>query len=83
MRKLAHPAYGVLKTGGPFDPEWAKRARQATPYLTRRPEPLRVYEIARDGGRVQAMVGLRRRNIYLECYFFARFNRLKSHDDNL
>lgn len=26
MRKLAHLAYGVLKTGRPFDPEWAKRA---------------------------------------------------------
>jgi transposase len=26
MRKLIHLAYGVLKTGRPFDPEWAKRA---------------------------------------------------------
>jgi transposase len=26
MRKLVHLAYGVLKTGRPFDPEWAKRA---------------------------------------------------------
>ena len=26
MRKLVHLAYGVLKTGKPFDPEWAKRA---------------------------------------------------------
>jgi transposase len=26
MRKLVHIAYGVLKTGRPFDPEWAKRA---------------------------------------------------------
>ena len=26
MRKLIHLAYGVLKTGKPFDPEWAKRA---------------------------------------------------------
>ena len=26
MRKLVHLAYGVLKTGQPFDPEWAKRA---------------------------------------------------------
>ena len=25
MRKLVHLAYGVLKTGRPFDPEWAKR----------------------------------------------------------
>jgi transposase len=25
MRKLIHLAYGVLKTGRPFDPEWAKR----------------------------------------------------------
>ena len=24
MRKLVHLAYGVLKTGKPFDPEWAK-----------------------------------------------------------
>ncbi len=26
MRKLVHLAYGVLKTGKPFDPEWAKMA---------------------------------------------------------
>jgi transposase len=26
MRKLIHLAYGVLKTGRPFDPEWAQRA---------------------------------------------------------
>jgi transposase len=26
MRKLVHLAYGVLKTGKPFDPEWAQRA---------------------------------------------------------
>lgn len=26
MRKLIHLAYGVLKTGQPFDPEWAKIA---------------------------------------------------------
>jgi transposase len=26
MRKLIHLAYGVLKTGRPFDPEWAKSA---------------------------------------------------------
>ena len=26
MRKLVHVAYGVLKTGQPFDPEWAKIA---------------------------------------------------------
>lgn len=26
MRKLAHLAYGVLKTGKPFDPEWLKSA---------------------------------------------------------
>jgi transposase len=26
MRKLLHLAYGVLKTGKPFDPEWAKSA---------------------------------------------------------
>lgn len=24
MRKLIHLAYGVLKTGQPFDPEWHK-----------------------------------------------------------
>ena len=26
MRKLVHVAYGVLKNGKPFDPEWAKSA---------------------------------------------------------
>jgi transposase len=26
MRKLVHLAYGVLKSGKPFDPEWAKSA---------------------------------------------------------
>lgn len=26
MRKLIHLAYGVLKTGKPFDPQWAQRA---------------------------------------------------------
>ena len=26
MRKLIHLAYGVLKTGTPFDPQWAQRA---------------------------------------------------------
>jgi transposase len=26
MRKLIHLAYGVLKTGQPFDPEWLKTA---------------------------------------------------------
>ena len=26
IRKLVHLAYGVLKTGKPFDPEWAKSA---------------------------------------------------------
>jgi hypothetical protein len=26
MRKLVHVAYGVLKNGQPFDPEWAKTA---------------------------------------------------------
>ena len=26
MRKLIHLAYGVLKTGKPFDPQWAKTA---------------------------------------------------------
>ncbi len=25
MRKLVHLAYGVLKTGKPFDPEWAQK----------------------------------------------------------
>jgi hypothetical protein len=24
MRKLIHLAYGVIKTGKPFDPNWAK-----------------------------------------------------------
>jgi hypothetical protein len=26
MRKLVHVAYGVLKSGQPFDPQWAKSA---------------------------------------------------------
>jgi transposase len=26
MRKLVHLAYGVLKSGKPFDPQWAKSA---------------------------------------------------------
>jgi hypothetical protein len=26
MRKMVHLAYGVLKTGKPFDPQWAKSA---------------------------------------------------------
>jgi hypothetical protein len=26
MRKLVHLAYGVLKNGKPFDPEWVKPA---------------------------------------------------------
>jgi hypothetical protein len=26
MRKLIHLAYGVLKTGQPFDPLWVKNA---------------------------------------------------------
>ena len=29
MRKLIHLAYGVLKTGQPFDPEWAQKAKSA------------------------------------------------------
>ena len=29
MRKLVHLAYGVLKTGKPFDPEWTKEASTA------------------------------------------------------
>ncbi len=29
MRKLVHLAYGVLKTGKPFDPEWTKEAQNA------------------------------------------------------
>jgi hypothetical protein len=29
MRKLIHLAYGVLKTGQPFDPEWTKEAQNA------------------------------------------------------
>jgi transposase len=29
MRKLIHLAYGVLKTGKPFDPEWVKRQQTA------------------------------------------------------
>jgi len=26
MRKLVHLAYGVLKTGQPFDPQWLQNA---------------------------------------------------------
>jgi transposase len=29
MRKLVHLAYGVLKTGRPFDPEWAQKVKTA------------------------------------------------------
>jgi hypothetical protein len=29
MRKLIHLAYGVLKTGKPFDPEWVQNAKSA------------------------------------------------------
>jgi transposase len=29
MRKLVHLAYGVLKTGRPFDPEWMQKAKTA------------------------------------------------------
>jgi len=29
MRKLIHLAYGVLKTGKPFDPLWTKEAQIA------------------------------------------------------
>ena len=29
MRKLIHLAYGVLKTGQPFDPEWAQKEKAA------------------------------------------------------
>ena len=29
MRKLVHLAYGVLKTGKPFDPEWAQKEKTA------------------------------------------------------
>ena len=29
MRKLIHLAYGVLKTGKPFDPEWTQREKMA------------------------------------------------------
>jgi transposase len=29
MRKLVHLAYGVLKTGRPFDPQWAQEAKTA------------------------------------------------------
>jgi len=36
MRKLVHLAYGVLKTGKPFDPEWEKIACLPTQYLTGR-----------------------------------------------
>ena len=42
-RKLVHLAYGVLKGGRPFDPEWARKeqtARQGTQYLTRAPARL-------------------------------------------
>ena len=28
MRKLVHLAYGVLKTGRPFDPEWSQKQKQ-------------------------------------------------------
>ncbi|MBC7931733.1 MAG: IS110 family transposase, partial [Rubrivivax sp.] len=29
MRKLIHLAYGVLKTGKPFDPEWTRKQKIA------------------------------------------------------
>jgi len=29
MRKLVHLAYGVLKTGRPFDPEWEQKQKIA------------------------------------------------------
>lgn len=29
MRKLIHLAYGVLRTGRPFDPEWVRKAKTA------------------------------------------------------
>lgn len=29
MRKLIHLAYGVLKTGQPFDPEWTRKAKNS------------------------------------------------------
>jgi len=29
MRKLIHLAYGVLKTGKPFDPQWTREAQNA------------------------------------------------------
>jgi transposase len=29
MRKLVHLAYGVLKTGRPFDPEWCQKQKIA------------------------------------------------------
>jgi transposase len=29
MRKLVHLAYGVLKSGRPFDPEWARKKQTA------------------------------------------------------
>ena len=29
MRKLLHLVYGVLKTGRPFDPEWAQKQKTA------------------------------------------------------
>jgi hypothetical protein len=35
MRKLIHLAYGLLKTGQPFDPEREKIARLSTQYLIR------------------------------------------------
>src|SRR5438067_9446623 len=34
MRKLMHLAYGILKSGKPFDPEWMKSAWHLTQYLT-------------------------------------------------
>jgi hypothetical protein len=29
MRKLVHLAYGVLKSGKPFDPEWTRKVKNA------------------------------------------------------
>jgi len=29
MRKLVHLAYGVLKTGKPFDPQWTRKEKIA------------------------------------------------------
>ncbi len=29
MRKLIHLAYGVLKSGKPFDPEWVQKVKTA------------------------------------------------------